>query len=361
MSGKGNRGADEGNIYLSNNYENAEYTGVKAHEVEPIIDKVSSVYDLFNSKTIPSPKQIYSQINNLSEQSLEINKQLHKLPTGTVWDRISTSLGLKNSPSNKAKKLQSIIDSNDKEIEELNRRVRIVSFLDDGLSFIGGNRDRTVVNTLNFIKEPINPTSPYRQIAANRVINAMYGTTDQIYSPEVLRLYGNFESPLLSDFKMSPTDINPLEIGRKWTPIRNDYNNREKALLQELAKPQYDSSISKNKFDVLFGDVYIAKKPNNLKLADAVTYDDNGVRIPLGERDNFKLNDIRYFSQQPIVRTVKEHTVTGNPLQIRLSRLQDHTNYGTGVANQAILVKPTLHGNEIRNIAKQLEPNLTED
>jgi hypothetical protein len=32
----------------------------------------------------------------------------------------------------------------------------------------------------------------------------------------------------------------------------------------------------------------------NIKSADAVTYDDNGVRIPLGSRDNFKLNDIRY-------------------------------------------------------------------
>ena len=34
--------------------------------------------------------------------------------------------------------------------------------------------------------------------------------------------------------------------------------------------------------------------PNRYKSADAVTYDDNGVRIPLGERDNFNMNDIRY-------------------------------------------------------------------
>ena len=31
-----------------------------------------------------------------------------------------------------------------------------------------------------------------------------------------------------------------------------------------------------------------------MKLADAVTYDDKGIRIPLGERDNFNSNDIRY-------------------------------------------------------------------
>jgi len=30
-------------------------------------------------------------------------------------------------------------------------------------------------------------------------------------------------------------------------------------------------------------------------LADAVTYDNNGVRIPLGERDDFRVNDIRKF------------------------------------------------------------------
>lgn len=31
-----------------------------------------------------------------------------------------------------------------------------------------------------------------------------------------------------------------------------------------------------------------------VKSADAVTFDDNGVRIPLGKRDNFNINDIRY-------------------------------------------------------------------
>lgn len=39
---------------------------------------------------------------------------------------------------------------------------------------------------------------------------------------------------------------------------------------------------------------YVATKPNQIKSADAVTYDNNGVRIPLGKRDNFKINDIRY-------------------------------------------------------------------
>lgn len=48
------------------------------------------------------------------------------------------------------------------------------------------------------------------------------------------------------------------------------------------------------------GTEYSFSHPKNLKLADAVTYDDNGVRIPLGERDNFSINDIRYGLLAPI-------------------------------------------------------------
>ena len=39
---------------------------------------------------------------------------------------------------------------------------------------------------------------------------------------------------------------------------------------------------------------FVVKDPSKIKRADAVTYDDNGVRIPLGKRDNFNINDIRY-------------------------------------------------------------------
>lgn len=41
-------------------------------------------------------------------------------------------------------------------------------------------------------------------------------------------------------------------------------------------------------------DQHIVFKPNQIKSADAVTFDDNGTRIPLGKRDNFNINDIRW-------------------------------------------------------------------
>jgi hypothetical protein len=70
----------------------------------------------------------------------------------------------------------------------------------------------------------------------------------------------------------------------------------------KLETTDYDSGIIKNVYenkahpDSEYGVItdYIASKPNQIKSADAVTYDDKGVRIPLGLRDNFKINDIRY-------------------------------------------------------------------
>lgn len=48
-------------------------------------------------------------------------------------------------------------------------------------------------------------------------------------------------------------------------------------------------------------DGYTINKPEYIKSADAVTYDDNGVRIPLGLRDNFKMNDIRFSWLAPFM------------------------------------------------------------
>ena len=48
-----------------------------------------------------------------------------------------------------------------------------------------------------------------------------------------------------------------------------------------------------NKREGIYKEVVIPRG-EQIKSADAVTYDDKGIRIPLGKRDNFKLNDIRY-------------------------------------------------------------------
>lgn len=48
-----------------------------------------------------------------------------------------------------------------------------------------------------------------------------------------------------------------------------------------------------NKREGIYKEV-VVPRGEQIKSADAITYDDNGIRIPLGERDNFNINDIRY-------------------------------------------------------------------
>jgi len=44
-------------------------------------------------------------------------------------------------------------------------------------------------------------------------------------------------------------------------------------------------------------------QPEQIKLADAVTYDNSGKVIPLSKRDNFSNPDIRYMLALPIAGT----------------------------------------------------------
>ena len=82
---------------------------------------------------------------------------------------------------------------------------------------------------------------------------------------------------------------------------------------ETLPKVPYDGAMFRDIMDYGNGSTFVSPKfnkpstvydvqnPSNLKLADAVTFDDNGVRIPLGKRDNFKLNDIRYSWLAPFI------------------------------------------------------------
>ena len=189
-------------------------------------------------------------------------------------------------------------------------------------------------------------------------------------------LYINIENPLIIEgegrhWNNIPIGNLPKDVYKELKASgMNGYTTRDIEQAQKAVR-QYDGAIIKDITDyggswksttatMKPSTVYQVNDPRNLKSAEPFTFDDSGNLIPLSQRDNFNVGDIRYFSQQPIVRAVPEHTAVGNPLQTRLTRLQNHANYGTDVAGQAILVKPIIRGNEIRSVAKQLEPNLTD-
>ena len=143
-------------------------------------------------------------------------------------------------------------------------------------------------------------------------------------NPNRLRkFYLNFSNPFIKDagyrrwdkllpFNMTEEDIaiEAAKLREKGFPeyVIEDWKNGLKtttdnyALKLENTNYDYDSGIIKNVYenkahpDSEYGVItdYIASKPNQIKLADAVTYNDKGVRIPLGKRDNFNINDIRY-------------------------------------------------------------------
>lgn len=91
--------------------------------------------------------------------------------------------------------------------------------------------------------------------------------------------------------------------------LSDSYSTRSLEAAQ-MATGNYDGSIVSNVLDYggrkgylsefKPGTVYQVNNPENLKSADAVTYADDGTRIPLGSRDNFNVNDIRYGLLAPL-------------------------------------------------------------
>ena len=294
MSGKGNRGADNKQFYFTSSYKNAEYTGVNAKEIEPLIDIITSVYDLFGTSDIPSIKDIYKIVESNEQKVRELKNTLYEIEEDSPIKKIVNKLfKLFNIDKKDAGEIRSeyrkTIDSIEKDIDELNRKAEVVSFLNRGLEYLSGDRSKTSINTLYFIKEAINSKSPYRQRAANKLINILYGTDNLIYSPEVFSVFLNIKNPLISDFNMKPSDENPLLL-ESFSTKAIDYENKEHKLLEELNNPKYDGSISKNKFDVLFSDIYIVKNPNQIKSAtdNIGTYskENNNIRLRKIKEDN---------------------------------------------------------------------------
>lgn len=133
------------------------------------------------------------------------------------------------------------------------------------------------------------------------------------------RLYINLENPIVIDnygrgWHNMPLHQLPEDVYNLITPdirgnLLNAYYTTRSLEKAQRAANRYDGSIIKNVVDYGGqkqygfeepGTVFQINNSNNIKLEDAVTYDDKGVRIPLGERDNFNINDIRYGLVLPV-------------------------------------------------------------
>jgi hypothetical protein len=151
--------------------------------------------------------------------------------------------------------------------------------------------------------------------APNRELAQMYADTEK--TPIVYDTYLNIKNPL-RHIRDENADLYGKAI------INND------GVISKLPDDLVDESFDMTEF--------IATKPNQIKLADAVTYDDNGIRIPLGERDNFTIDDMRYFSGssgQLAPRPVNYLSTNPqeNPLLSRMMRLSEKRQVGDVAPN----------------------------
>lgn len=99
-------------------------------------------------------------------------------------------------------------------------------------------------------------------------------------NPKEMRLYVNMKNPHYPtiDEGMEPAFINKGEDGIL-------------GIVDKDMTDFYKSASDAGKgFNMSLG----VDNPYALKSANAVTYDNNGIRIPLGKRDNFNIKDIRY-------------------------------------------------------------------
>ncbi len=87
---------------------------------------------------------------------------------------------------------------------------------------------------------------------------------------------------------------NPL-ILEKGMQIPNDYSGYDGIIDKQVYENIGHSGMDENTIH------YVVFNPNNIKSADAITYDDNGDVIPLSERFNEDDNDIRYSFEDDVV------------------------------------------------------------
>ena len=150
------------------------------------------------------------------------------------------------------------------------------------------------------------------EIAKQNVIND-YPKLIDIHPERMKKLYINLEKPLIMDAKGdSWGHISTAKLPENvWENITNPPSFLSTRDIENLYKHfGYDGAIIKNVVDyggnkissryLTPANVYEVNNPKNLKLSDAITYDDNGEIIPLSKRDDFNNPDIRFGWLTPL-------------------------------------------------------------
>lgn len=127
-----------------------------------------------------------------------------------------------------------------------------------------------------------------------------FGNTDEGFNGKGFYFTNTWipENPSISKIQLGPHGEKPfMNYGKNkmYVYLKGDrefgVGNPTRNFFDE---PNTVGITSKYLYDRNKGVEVIVGNPNNIKSANAVTYDNNGIRIPLGERDNFMNPDIRW-------------------------------------------------------------------
>lgn len=131
---------------------------------------------------------------------------------------------------------------------------------------------------------------------AQRFANQDYNLYERFFKNKkgkVYSLYSNIEKPLNIDYKGLFWNDTPAQLPKKYTPnnegwIRYGLDNNQDGTIFYNIKDAARRGSSKSSNNI------VPSLSNQIKSADAVTYDDSGNIIPISKRDNFNSPDIRY-------------------------------------------------------------------
>ncbi len=146
--------------------------------------------------------------------------------------------------------------------------------------------------------------------AEKRLKNINAGEYGRII-PAYLRLENPLYLPDLQDW--SPVEVARILVRKKYlTQQEVEENYLDSSLWdirQYLIQKGYDGVVYKNRHEDRGSVSYTVFSPEQIKSADAVTYDDNGEAIPLSERFKKDNPDIR-FSISPVMEIAVEYEET---------------------------------------------------
>ena len=153
-------------------------------------------------------------------------------------------------------------------------------------------------------RKDINPKVTHSRRFNNKSTMGMYFTDNKKIAQEYTIAYQNTKRPYdVYDVYLNLENVQPIKqtqfYGLQWLKNINKLFNKNYINYQDMKIKDVNNLLSKNidglKTKTWYkSNEYVLFDPTKIKSSSPITYDNNGKIIPLSQRDNFSISDIRY-------------------------------------------------------------------